>query len=84
MQGLDANILQCLQDLLDAYKPYIQNFRIYFASIVIGDGCDINLSNRDIVLKLRDEALQRISELHPSYDPLQYVLLFPNGDDGCI
>ena len=26
--------------------------------------------------------MQRISETHPSYDPLHYVLLFPKGDDG--
>ncbi|PKK52505.1 hypothetical protein RhiirC2_803212 [Rhizophagus irregularis] len=42
---------------------------------------DVEPSNQDIVLNLRDGTLQRISELHPSYNPLQYVLLFPNGDD---
>jgi len=31
---------------------------------------------------LHDRGLQRISELHPLYDPLQYVLLFPKGDNG--
>ena len=31
---------------------------------------------------LHEGGLQKISELHPSYDPLQYVLLFPRGDDG--
>ena len=30
---------------------------------------------------MHDEKLQRISETHPSYDPLHYVLLFPSGDD---
>ena len=52
------------------------------AAIMIGDGYDINPSNRDILLRLHDGGLQRISELHPSYDPLHYVLLFPKGDDG--
>ena len=52
------------------------------AAIMIGDGHDLNPSNRDILLRLRDGDLQRISELHPSYDPLHYVLLFPKGDDG--
>jgi hypothetical protein len=51
-------------------------------AIMIGDGHEIELSNRNIVLNLHDGTLQRISELHPSYDPLQYMLLFPNGDDG--
>lgn len=37
---------------------------------------------RDIVIHLREGPLQRISELHRSYDPLQYPLLFPYGTDG--
>ena len=41
-----------------------------------------NTSNRDIVLHYRDGGLQHISELHRSYDPLQYPLLFPHGTDG--
>ena len=52
------------------------------AAIMIGDGNDINPTNRDICLRLHDGSLQRISETHPSYDPLHYVLLFPRGDDG--
>ena len=39
-------------------------------------------NNRDIVLHYRDGGLKRISELHQSYDPLQYPLPFPNGTDG--
>ena len=38
--------------------------------------------NRDIVLHYRDGGLKCISELHRSYDPLQYPLLFPYGTDG--
>jgi PIF1-like helicase/Helitron helicase-like domain at N-terminus len=52
------------------------------AAIMIGDGHNIDPTNRDIHLKLHDGSLQRISETHPSYDPLHYVLLFPRGDDG--
>ena len=37
---------------------------------------------RDIILQRRGGTLQRISETHPSYDALQYPLLFPNGEDG--
>jgi len=40
---------------------------------------------RDVVLRFRDGAgggLKRISELHPSYDALQYPLMFPYGNDG--
>src|SRR5256885_10227862 len=52
------------------------------ATIMIGDGYNIDITNRDIHLRLRKGGLQRISETHPSYDPLHYVLLFPRGDDG--
>ena len=53
------------------------------AVLMIGDGCDIEPSNRDILLSRQSErGLQKISELHPSYDPLHYVLLFLRGDDG--
>ena len=52
------------------------------AVLMIGDGCDIEPSNRDILLSQREGGIKKISELHPSYDPLHYVLLFPRGDDG--
>jgi len=52
------------------------------AAIMIDNGHDLNPSNRDILLRLRDGGLQRISELHPSYDPFHYILLFLKGDDG--
>ena len=40
--------------------------------------------NRDIVIRLKDGHLKRISELHTGYDPLQYSVLFPYayGTDG--
>ena len=41
-----------------------------------------NISNRDVVLHYRDGGLRHISELHRSYEPLQYPLLFPHGTDG--
>jgi len=37
---------------------------------------------RDIVLHDRDDRLQRIFELHRSYDPLQYHLMFTREKDG--
>jgi hypothetical protein len=39
-------------------------------------------SNLDIIIHCRDGALQRINAVHRSYDPLHYVLLFPEGTDG--
>ena len=41
-----------------------------------------SISYRDVLLHYRDGGLQHISELHRSYDPLQYPLLFPHGTDG--
>ena len=39
-------------------------------------------NRRDIVIKRKDSTLQRVCETHRSYDPLQYPLLFVNGEDG--
>ena len=36
----------------------------------------------DVIIQTHEGGLQRISGLHRSYDPLHYVLLFPNGTDG--
>ena len=41
-----------------------------------------HFGNRDIILHSRGGHLKRINELHRSYDPLQYPLMFPFGDDG--
>ncbi|TFK37141.1 hypothetical protein BDQ12DRAFT_576930, partial [Crucibulum laeve] len=38
--------------------------------------------SRDIVLHLRGGGLTQISEIHPQYWPLHYVLLFPQGQPG--
>lgn len=51
------------------------------AAIIVGD-MDASFDKRDIVVETQSGLLQRISELHPSYLPLQYPLLFPGGEDG--
>ncbi|GFS32967.1 hypothetical protein Acr_00g0025630 [Actinidia rufa] len=52
------------------------------AVILPGDGTEVN-GMRDIVLHLRgNNDLMRISECHPAYLPLHYVLLFPRGELG--
>nr|KAJ0185550.1 hypothetical protein LSAT_V11C900505300 [Lactuca sativa] len=50
-------------------------------ALIIGD-IFYSIDNKDIIVETRLGFLQRISELHPSYLPLQYPLLFPYGDDG--
>ena len=42
----------------------------------------LNMETGDIVLESTSGKLQRISELHPVYLPLQYPLLFPYEEDG--
>lgn len=50
-----------------------------FAALIIND----NLTDgRDILVKTRGGNLHRISALHPCYMSLQYLLLFPYGEDG--
>ena len=51
------------------------------AVILPGDEMD-NVTCRDIVLSTREGGLRRIAETQPFYDPLQYVLLFPFGENG--
>ncbi|CAH1421995.1 unnamed protein product [Lactuca virosa] len=60
----------------------IYNLPTAFEVVALIEG-DINdlTDNRDIVVQTSSKALRRISELHPSYLPLQYPLLFPYGDD---
>lgn len=48
------------------------------AIVIVGE----QFESRDIVLHRRNEQLQRVSELHRSYDALQYPILFWRGDDG--
>lgn len=48
-------------------------------------GNNTEADSRDIILRKRmptDIALYRISDGHPAYAPLHYVLLFPHGDHG--
>jgi hypothetical protein len=49
---------------------------------VILPGDQSQMQARDIILRKRDGLLLRISNLHPAYTPLYYVLLFPHGENG--
>ena len=71
------------------YANRTQDLRYYntstsfeVAAIMVGDGHELHTANQDILLKMHDGNLQKISEIHPSYDPLHYILLFLRGDDG--
>ncbi|KAI9107797.1 hypothetical protein K1719_021133 [Acacia pycnantha] len=50
-------------------------------ALIVGD-FDKSYTKRDIIVKRQSGSLQRIDELHMTYLPLQYPLLFPYGDNG--
>lgn len=53
------------------------------AALYVGDFEDENaFASRDIVVETKSKKLERISELHPAYLPLQYPIAFPYGEDG--
>ncbi|CAG8542085.1 11616_t:CDS:2, partial [Racocetra persica] len=72
------NIINRNQDI----RHYNAPTALDIAAIMVDDGHKVNLTSRDIILRTCDRNLQRISEFHPSYDPLYYILLFSKGDDG--
>lgn len=51
------------------------------AALIVGDFGDA-MDKRDIIVNSWTGGLRRISELHPSYSPLQFPILFPFGEDG--
>lgn len=48
------------------------------AVVIVGD----KFQSRDIVLRRRNNQLQRVHDKHRSYDALQYPISFCRGDDG--
>ncbi|XP_056692064.1 uncharacterized protein [Spinacia oleracea] len=98
--ALDDSIVERLREMLDAYNPLAQAFRVArdrfesnneetynlptaseVAALIVGD-IGSSTGERDIIVETQMGQLKRINELHPSYLPLQYPLLFPYGEDG--
>ena len=52
------------------------------AAVVPGEASSNVGVNRDIIVRLQGGGLRHISNLHPSYLPLHYVLFFPKGEAG--
>lgn len=52
-------------------------------ALIVGD-LDTSIGERDILVETKSGLLQRISELNPTYLPLQYPLLFVYGEDGFL
>ncbi|KAF7839544.1 DNA helicase PIF1, ATP-dependent [Senna tora] len=51
------------------------------ATLIVGD-FGLDKGERDIIIEHRSGLLQRIDKLHQLYLPMQYLLLFPCGEDG--
>ena len=52
------------------------------AAVVPDDGSQHVRADCDIVVRLQGGGLRHISNLHPSYPSLHYVLFFPHGEEG--
>ncbi|OWZ02815.1 Transcriptional factor B3 [Phytophthora megakarya] len=77
MDGLDRTTFKALQMISwNRFKDPTVN---EVATIIVDE---FATKDRDIVVNLRGGGLQRISDLHPAYDPLQFPLLFPFGEQG--
>ncbi|XP_028085778.1 uncharacterized protein LOC114286752 [Camellia sinensis] len=79
----DRNVLNLHVRILNSRgeRQYIRPTANEVAAIIIGDDAGTE-THRDIIVQKNDGILKRISEIHPSYVPLQYPLLFPYGTDG--
>ncbi|KAF7841548.1 uncharacterized protein G2W53_003846 [Senna tora] len=49
---------------------------------LIVEDIDMTFGDRDIIVETQSGLLQCISELHPSYIPMHYRILFPYAEDG--
>ena len=58
-------------------RQYNQPTASEVAAIILDD--NESPKNRDVIVKRKQGALVHMSELHGTYDPLQYPLLFPYG-----
>ncbi|KAG2029445.1 hypothetical protein BDR03DRAFT_1044674 [Suillus americanus] len=52
------------------------------AAIIPGDGSEIVVDKRDLILRLQGGQLRRTSQLSHAYSTLHYVLIFPQGEEG--
>ncbi|XP_022014702.1 uncharacterized protein LOC110914199 [Helianthus annuus] len=63
-------------------NPQYNRPNVSEVAVLITNDFGDNTEPRDIIVSTKHGALQRISELHQLYMPLQYPLLFPYGETG--
>ncbi|KDO36024.1 hypothetical protein CISIN_1g041983mg [Citrus sinensis] len=49
--------------------------------LIVGDFSEANFQ-RDVIIEHRTKGLRRITDLHPSFMPMTYPLIYPYGEDG--
>ncbi|OMO90279.1 DNA helicase PIF1, ATP-dependent [Corchorus olitorius] len=76
-----AFTLCCKQDRETDDRTYCTPTSTDIAGLIVDGVADVE-GQRDIIVNHRKYGLQRISNLHPLYMSLQYLLLFPYGEDG--
>ena len=81
-QGTPANVKIVINDIKRPSGEYSRRYNRPLSNEIGVLMPNDATNNRDIVLHYRDGGLKHISELHRSYDPLQYPLPFPYGTDG--
>lgn len=67
---------------INEYERRYNNQIFNEVGIIIQNNNEQQTTSRHIILREKGGQLQTISEYHRSYDPLQYVLFFPDGEDG--
>ncbi|XP_019164327.1 PREDICTED: uncharacterized protein LOC109160496 [Ipomoea nil] len=81
---IHVEIVNVIQKDLDENNVLVKSFRMAMSELDINPCAEvkINIGERDIIVQSKGGHLLRISELNPSYLPLQYPILFPYGEDG--
>ncbi|KAH9698190.1 ATP-dependent DNA helicase [Citrus sinensis] len=51
------------------------------AGLIVGDFSEANFQ-RDVIIEHRTKGLRRFTDLHPSFMPMTYPLIYPYGEDG--
>ncbi|OMO52744.1 DNA helicase PIF1, ATP-dependent [Corchorus olitorius] len=62
-------------------RNYIAPVSTDIAGLIVGNESEGHME-RDIIVHHRSDGLQTISNLHPLYMSMQYLILFPYGEDG--
>ncbi|KAI9106718.1 hypothetical protein K1719_022246 [Acacia pycnantha] len=79
-EELNPNIVKLIKDCLDENNSILPTTS-ELAALIVGD-FDNSYTKRYIIVRKQSGDLQRIDELHMTYLPLQYPLLFPYGNNG--